>query len=112
MKEGVDSVITICEAEHNPYFVMVELYDDRLVPLIKDRKVLLGKTRRQDLPPVYRMNGGVFAVRRDVLMEQNTLFTSNTRGVIVPQERSINIDHIVDFEIARWLMRQRQRKRE
>ena len=103
--ENADSVVTVCEVEHNPYFVMMEFKGDNLVPLLKTKKPI---TRRQDAPKVYRLNAAVYAVKRDVLMNENKIFTENTRGVIMPQERSVHIDHQLDFEFAEFLMKYRR----
>ena len=100
-RENADSVVTVCEVEHNPYFVMVELDNGKLVPLIKSDKVI---TRRQDAPEVYRINAAVYAVKRDVLMNANKIITDNTMAVIMSQQLSTHIDHVVDFEFAEYLM--------
>jgi N-acylneuraminate cytidylyltransferase/CMP-N,N'-diacetyllegionaminic acid synthase len=102
--EKTDSVVTVCEAEHNPYFVMMKFQNDNLVPFLKTEKPI---TRRQDAPKVYRLNGAVYAVRRDVLMNENKLFTDNTKAVIMPQERSIDLDSQLDFEFAELLLKKR-----
>lgn len=97
-----DSVVSVCEAEHNPYFVMVQLDGDRMVPLIKPEKPIL---RRQDAPKVYRINAAVYAIRRDVLMEKNQIFTETTLAVVMPPERSVHIDHELDFKLAESILR-------
>lgn len=99
--ENADSVVTVCEVEHNPYFVMMELNGEKLVPLIKSDKVI---TRRQDSPDVYRLNAAVYAIKRDVLMNENKIITDNTMAVIMPQELSAHIDHEIDFEFAEFLI--------
>jgi len=101
-KEKADSVVTVCEAEHNPYFVMMKFQDDNLVPLLKTEKPV---TTRQDALKVYRLNGAVYAVKRDVLMNENKIFTDNTKAVIMPQEKSIDLDHPLDFEFAEFLIK-------
>ena len=100
--EKADSVVTVCEVEHNPYFVMMKFQDDNLVPLLKTEKPV---TTRQDAPKVYRLNGAVYAVRRDVLMNENKILTDNTKAVIMPQERSIDLDRPLDFEFAEFLLK-------
>lgn len=101
-RENVDSVVTICEVEHNPYFVMMELHNDRLVPLIKSDKVI---TRRQDAPKVYRLNAAVYAFNRDVLMKAKKMIPDNTMAVIMSHEQSTHIDHEIDFEFAEYMMK-------
>ena len=99
--KNADSVVTVCDVEHNPYFVMVRLDDDRLTPLIETDKEI---TRRQDAPKVYRVNAAVYAIKRDVLMNKGKVITDNTLAVIMPQELSAHVDHKVDFEFAEFLM--------
>ena len=100
--EKADSVVTVCEAEHNPYFVMMKFQNDNLVPFLTTEKPII---RRQDAPKVYRLNGAVYAVRRNVLMNENKLFTDNTKAVIMPQERSIDFNRQLDFEFAEFLIK-------
>lgn len=97
----VDSVVTVCEAEHNPYFVMMELDDDNLIPLFKNKNEI---TRRQDAPKVYRLNAAVYAINRDILMNENTIITDNSKVIIMPQEVSTHIDHEIDFKFAEFLL--------
>lgn len=97
----VDSVVTVCEAEHNPYFVMMELDDDNLIPLFKNKNEI---TRRQDAPKVYRLNAAVYAINRDVLMNENAIITDNSKVIIMQQEVSTHIDHEIDFKFAEFLL--------
>ena len=106
--EKADSVVTVCEVEHNPYFVMMRFQNDNLVPLLKMRELI---TRRQDAPNVYLLNGAVYVTRRDVLMNENKIFTDNTKAVIMPQERSIDLDRQLDFEFAEFLMKRTCKRR-
>ncbi len=94
---NVDSVVTVSEAEHNPYFVMIELDNDNMRPLIKQNKSII---RRQEAPTVYRLNAGVYAIKRATLMEKNKIITDNTKVVIMPHKRSVHIDSDIDFELA------------
>jgi CMP-N,N'-diacetyllegionaminic acid synthase len=100
--ERADSVVTLCEAEQNPYFVIIKLQDGNVVPLLKTEKPV---TSRQDAAKVYRLNGAVYVVRRNVLMNENKIFTDNTKAVIMPQEKSIDIDSPLDFEFAEFLIK-------
>ena len=100
-RDNADSVVTVCEVEHNPYFVMMELNGDKLIPLIKSDKAV---TRRQDAPDVYRLNATVYAIKRDVLINENKIITDNTMAVIMPQELSAHIDHEIDFEFVEFLI--------
>jgi CMP-N,N'-diacetyllegionaminic acid synthase len=59
---------------------------------------------RQTLPPVYMVNGAIYATRRDVLMNRGTFRGNSCRGYIMPPERSVNVDGELDFVIAEYLI--------
>lgn len=66
-------------------------------------------TPRQELPEYHFVVGLVYAIRREVLMEQNDLRGADCRAWLVPEERAINIDTELDFflteQTLRWLRR-------
>ena len=60
--------------------------------------------RRQDFGvDVYKTNGAIYLVRRDVLMQEGSFYGSWPRPFVMPPERSIDIDTRLDFEIAEFL---------
>lgn len=98
-----DSVVTVCEAEHNPYYVMAEIKNDYLqYPLVKPKTEI---HRRQDAPKVYRLNACVYAIKKSVL-EAGKIFTDKTRVVEMPQIRSSHIDHEVDYLYTEFLLKE------
>jgi CMP-N-acetylneuraminic acid synthetase len=96
----VDAVVTVYEAERNPYFNMVE-FDGDHVRLVKQAPAPL--VRRQDAPPVYSVSPSVFAWRRD-RMAVTHLYEGRWGACIVPRERAIDIDHEIDFQFVEFLM--------
>lgn len=68
--------------------------------------------RRQDLPPVYRRNGAIFIVTRAHYARTGRLWGGRTGLVVMPEERSIDIDAIADLEAARHLAAKKGRLRE
>src|SRR5258706_678525 len=59
---------------------------------------------RQDLPTVYRRNGAVYVTRTKTIIE-GSLFGKDSRGYVMPKERSININDEIDFICAGALLR-------
>jgi CMP-N-acetylneuraminic acid synthetase len=55
-------------------------------------------------------NGAAYAVRRDVLVNKNSLWGEVSRPYIVPQERSISIDSEIDLKLVELLLRERLEK--
>lgn len=60
---------------------------------------------RAELEPMYIRNGAVYLVRRDTLVLKESLKGNRCLGYIMPENRSVNIDTPLDFELAEWLMR-------
>lgn len=99
---GADSVVSVCEVGAYHPARMRQIVDDRLVELpIREPREML---RRQDLPPVYIRNGAVYAVKRDVVMLQNSMIGEISRPYIMPEERSVNVDSKLDFLLAEILL--------
>ena len=99
---GTDSVVSLCQAEHHPYW-MKKVVAGRIYPLMEvdDEKY----QRRQDLPPVYQLNGAIRVIKRNILLEEERMAGDNTLAYIMPQERSIDIDTPIDFKIAELILR-------
>jgi CMP-N-acetylneuraminic acid synthetase len=66
--------------------------------------------RRQALPPAYHREGSVYVTRRDVLVNQNTLYGNRVIGYPVDKAHRINIDTLDDFHRAELEMQRRQLK--
>jgi CMP-N,N'-diacetyllegionaminic acid synthase len=65
--------------------------------------------RRQDFGyDVYKTNGAIYLARRDVLMQEGSFYGDCPRPLIMPAERSIDIDTQLDFDMAEFLYRRRQ----
>lgn len=100
---GADSVVSVCDVGAYHPARMRQIVDDRLVELpIREPKEML---RRQDLPPVYIRNGAIYAVKRDVVMVENSMIGQVCRPYIMPEELSVNIDSRLDFLLAEILLR-------
>ena len=102
LDEDVSNVITACPSRRSPYFTMVQLREDGVPKLVKsDGNIYI---RRQDTPACFDMNGSIFGWQRHVLAETDSLFNKNTRLHVMPEERSFEIDSLLDFEIVSFLL--------
>jgi N-acylneuraminate cytidylyltransferase/CMP-N,N'-diacetyllegionaminic acid synthase len=101
LKTGADSVVTVCKVKHHPFWSFVAK-GDRLYPF-SEKGITVSK--RQDLPEIYAVNGAVYAVRRNVLFEQNSVFGRDTRAVVMPNEESVDIDDYFDLFIAEMALK-------
>lgn len=62
--------------------------------------------RRQDLPQAYRRNGAIFLVTRDHYARTGRLWGGRTGLVVMPENRSVDIDNIADLNRAREILTQ------
>lgn len=97
-----DGSISVCEAEVNPYWTNI-FKEDILEYFIDEGKKI---TRRQDLPNIYRINGAVYVIKTNILLEKKTFETDNMSGYIMSIQKSIDIDSEMDFKFAELIMRE------
>lgn len=60
--------------------------------------------RRQDLPQAYRRNGAIFLVTRDHYARTGRLWGGRTGLVVMPENRSVDIDTAEDLNRAREML--------
>ena len=96
-----ESAVAITEVETHPFRMKRLLNDGRLMNYIDQG--FEDMRPRQQLPKVYRRAGSVYASRRKVVMEGNTLVGDPCIGVVVPPETAIDIDTEIDLELVRLL---------
>lgn len=100
-----DGIISVCEAEVNPYWTNV-FEEDKLKYFIEEGKNII---RRQDLPKIYRYNGAIYIIKTDIFLKKKTFESDNVTGYVMSAENSIDIDTITDFKIAEILMKEREK---
>jgi len=101
INDRADILITACLSRKNPYFNMIEKVDGEY----KRVKILNPwVTRRQDAPTVYDINASIYIWKRDSLLTNDTLYTKNTSLYVMPEERSVDIDSKMDWQIVEYLM--------
>ena len=69
--------------------------DGRFVPLSRPEHCF---ANRQSLPPVYKPNGAVYAMDAQWFIEQKSFVSEHIGTVVMPAERSFDIDNMNDFE--------------
>lgn len=62
-------------------------------------------TNRQNLPPVMKPNGAVYVFDKDWFVKNGGFATDRIGGVVMPTERSFDIDTEADFARAQELLR-------
>lgn len=102
-KGDADIVITVSEAHRSPYFNMVKTNEDGTVGLVIPPQSAIA--RRQDVPVVYDMATVAYVIRPEFVLTKNALFEGRVRAVKVPTERAVDIDTLLDFQMAECFLK-------
>jgi CMP-N,N'-diacetyllegionaminic acid synthase len=99
-RSGADSAVTIVKADDLAHPLKQKVLEgDRLLPFLRDDEL----RPSHELPQLWVRSGAVYATRRKVL-DGGTLLGSDTRGLPVPQERSLDINAPLDLAFAQFLV--------
>jgi N-acylneuraminate cytidylyltransferase len=105
LDEQTDAVVTMTPAQRSPWFNMVKANAEGHLTILVDAG---GKiVRRQDAPQAFDLTTLAYVMRPNFIMKHDNLWQGRVRGVLIPQERAIDIDTECDFRIAEFLMRER-----
>lgn len=105
-KHSADVIITVTDAHRSPYFNMVRTNSDGTVELINPLPSVIA--RRQDAPVVFDITTICYVADPDFVMTHKSIFEGRVRAVHVPPERAIDIDTLLDFQIAEMLLNLRK----
>ena len=60
------------------------------------------------MPIAYDMTTVAYISRPSFIKNNNKIFDGKVKAVLIPKERSVDIDDEIDFKIAELLMKERQ----
>jgi CMP-N,N'-diacetyllegionaminic acid synthase len=103
LENGVDSVATFCQAALNPHRAWSidnkkpSVFIEGAVPWMP----------RQKLPNAWELNGAVYGinVKRFLSHDGVSLLFGNSSAVIMPEERSVDIDNLFDLAMVEAIMK-------
>jgi len=96
--------VSVVEAPCHPFHCFLLDQQGRMQRVVKSGSEY---PRRQDLPPAYCLNGAVYVARVDWLIQTRSFLTEETQGVLMPRERSVDIDTPFDFDLAQHILASR-----
>lgn len=103
LKCGRD-VVAVSEVQDNPVLMRRMAETGEMSSLLNGSSTV----RRQDMQAYYRVNGSIYVNLVDRLSSDTSL-NDNPVGYILPREHSVDIDEPVDFEIAEYYIRERDK---
>lgn len=92
---GAPACVSVSLVEQSPYWMYHIVDTSHLLPIVESP---IAATRRQDLPPVYALNGAIYVADVTWLRSTRSFVTRETVAYPMPAERSIDIDTTADFE--------------
>jgi N-acylneuraminate cytidylyltransferase len=104
-KGGCDAVVTVSEAHRNPYFNMVRDKSDGSIELVMKNSQV---SRRQDAPIIRDLATVCYVANPEFVLSHDSIFEGRVKAVNVPKERAIDIDSLLDFQIAEFLLNSRK----
>lgn len=98
LERDADSVISFVKSEKPLAWARELDREGRILPSPASRA-----SNRQEHPDVYWPNGAVYVVR-SALLAAGSFYTEKSYAYLMPPERSADIDTLLDFQIAEFLM--------
>lgn len=95
------AVISVCETEHSPLWSNTLPDDSSMKDFIRPE---IRNIRSQDLPKYYRLNGAIYITEFNYLISNNGFLGDYTKAFLMPQDRSVDIDSEMDFELCKLMM--------
>ncbi|MGL5868022.1 acylneuraminate cytidylyltransferase family protein [Clostridium chrysemydis] len=96
-----DSVVSVCEVDHSPMIMNTLDEDLSLFNFIKS------SNRRQDNEKFYRINGALYISKVNHYKKTKDFYLENSKAYIMDRRDSIDIDDILDFQIAEAIMKRK-----
>lgn len=101
-----DAIVTVTDAHRSPFFNMVALDQLGFANLVVASKSNI--FHRQESPEVFDMTTAAYVIDAEFAMKHSGIFAGRVKAVHLPIERAIDIDTILDFEIAEFLFLRRK----
>jgi CMP-N,N'-diacetyllegionaminic acid synthase len=94
LDSAAPACVSVSPAAKSPYWMYSLGERQRLHPILEGADEIV---RRQDLPPVYVLNGALYIADAAWLRKSRTFLSQDTVGYVMPADRSLDIDTPADF---------------
>jgi len=103
LSETTDMVVSVKKSKKSPYFSLFEEDESGLLKKCKEGDFEC----RQDCPDVFEYNGSMYLIKKSSFKLNGLHGMTNIRKMLMPEDRSIDIDDPVDWEIANYFINQK-----
>lgn len=101
-KSKVDGVLCVAKSSRNPYFNMIKISKNLVIPFFKNNKKIFV---RQNAPEIYDITTVAYVYNAKFILNANHILDGKISYNKVPRERSVDIDDIIDFKFAEFLQK-------
>jgi N-acylneuraminate cytidylyltransferase len=106
--DDLDIAITVSSSSRNPWFNMILENEKGLSELVmKNKKTFY---RRQDAPKTYDITTVAYAAKTKYVLSKTSIFSGKVGHIIIPKIRAIDIDDMIDFNLAETLVKKNEKK--
>lgn len=106
LKSGAETAVTVVKLDHMVHPVKMKTMGDqnRLHSFLEEEN---GRMSAGELPEIYVRNCSVYATRMETI-RKNQVIGADCRGYIMPRERSMDINEMIDFDFAEYMALKRR----
>ena len=97
LSKKAKAVVSVCEVEHSSNLNIILDETKSMSGFMKDLRIV----RRQDFKKEYRLNGAIYIASIEYYKKHKTFYEEDSFAYVMPKERSIDIDSLMDFNIAK-----------
>ena len=101
LDENTDIVVTVSKAKKSPWFNMLKANRLGFFQLIFHKKLYFN---RQEVPKIFDMTTVAYVSKPEYIIATNHILKGKVKSVLIPEERSLDIDTIFDLKIAKMLI--------
>jgi CMP-N,N'-diacetyllegionaminic acid synthase len=99
--EKASALVSVCKSSKPLHWHHTIENDGTLKPVYPHNVIA---TNRQDQAPTYIPNGALYIASTNDFKDAKTFYTDSTLAYIMPPERSVDIDSLIDFYTAEALI--------
>ena len=107
LAKQADSVVSVCESHQHPLWMKGVNDEGRLIDLYPQSAA---PARRQDLYPVFALNGAIYLALRTFLLSERAFISDCTYAYVMPENRSLDVDTPWDLYLANLILNDREHR--
>lgn len=97
---GAPAAVSISDIDKHPCWMYYRDDHNLLIPFVASGSA----SRRQDLPPLFALNGSLYLAKCSWLRQYHSFLGPGTIGYQIPVERSADIDTLTDWKWVEYLL--------